>query len=198
MEANNSEITIGTYFMEWWRSLPGTSRRKWWLGLGLAVAIWLVGAALAPSTAAGIGALSGLTRLGSALAFGGFSFLWRLLLATGGIEETAAEPSLLWLPLAAVMPGLVGLFLYILSRPPNPIYGLQKLLEKAAAGQGRVEAEKIADSLAIEQGIPLVQAAGKGKKGPKRLLGLDYERLEGHVLVTAPTRAGKVRRVTAQ
>jgi hypothetical protein len=65
--------------MEWWRSLPDDSRRRWWLGLGLAVVIWLVGAALAPSTAAGIGALSGLTRLGSALFFGGFSFLWWLL-----------------------------------------------------------------------------------------------------------------------
>jgi hypothetical protein len=191
MDANNSEITVGTYFMEWWRSLPDASRHKWLLGLGLAVAIWLVGAALAPGTAAGIGALSGIVRLGSALAFGGFSFLWLLLEAGGYISESAAEPSLFWLPLAAVMPGLVGLFLCILSRPPNPIYGLQKLLEKAAANQGRVEAEKIADSLAIEQGIPLVQVEGKGKKGPKRLLGLDYERLEGHVLVTAATRAGK-------
>jgi hypothetical protein len=191
MDAPNSEITVGTYFMEWWRSLPDDSRRRWWLGLGLAVVIWLVGAALAPSTAAGIGALSGLTRLGSALFFGGFSFLWWLLELGGYISESAARPSLLWLPLAFVMPGLVVLFLIILSQPPNPRYGLHKLLEKAAAKQGRVEAEKIADSLAIEQGIPLVQAEAKGKKGPKRLLGLDYERLEGHVLVTAPTRGGK-------
>ena len=191
METPNSDITVGTYFMEWWRSLPDDSRRRWWLGLGLAVVIWLVGAALAPSTAAGIGALNGLTRLGSALFFGGFSFLWWLLVALGHISESAAEPSLLWLPLAVVMPGLVVLFLIILSQPPNPRYGLHKLLEKAAAKQGRVEAEKIADSLTIEQGIPLVQAEAKEKKAPKRLLGLDYERLEGHVLVTAGTRAGK-------
>ena len=196
MEATDQEITVGTYFMEWWRSLPNASRRRWWLGLGLAVVMWLVGAALAPSTAAGIGALNGLTRLGSALFFGGFSFLWWLLVALGHISESAAEPSLLWLPLAVVMPGLVVLFLIILSQPPNPRYGLHKLLEKAAAKQGRIEAAKIAETLAIERGLPLALAADR--KDKKRLVGLDYERLEGHVLVTAPTRAGKVRRVTAQ
>jgi hypothetical protein len=138
---------------------------------------WLVGAALAPSTAAGIGSLSGLTRLGSALAFGGFSFLWWLLLALGYISESAREPSLLWLPLAFVLPGLVFLFLLILSQPPNPRYGLHKLLEKAAASQGRVEAARIAEALAIERGLPL--ALAEDKKGKKRLVGLDYERLEG-------------------
>ncbi|NKQ35411.1 MAG: type IV secretory system conjugative DNA transfer family protein [Chloroflexi bacterium] len=104
------------------------------------------------------------------------------------IQETAEEPNLLWLPLALLLPGVIGLFFYILSQPPNPLYGIQKMLEKTARSQGRVETDAIKEKLVIEKGIPLVQV-DDGKE--TKLLGLDYQKSEGHVMVVAPTRAGK-------
>ena len=131
-----------------------------------------------------------------ALGMGGFSFLWRLLKATGMIQETTDSPHLLWLPLAFLVPGFIGLFVYILSQPPNPLFGIQKMLETASQAQGRVDVAVAQQQLTIELGIPLVQVGDdkgstKSSQPKKTLIGLDYERAEGHVLVVAPTRAGK-------
>ena len=98
------------------------------------------------------------------------------------------KPNLLWLPLALFMPGAIGLFLYILSQPPNPLYGIQKMLEGASRSQGRAEAGDIKEELALKRGVPLLQV-GEGKG--QTLIGLEYDRSEGHVIVVAPTRAGK-------
>lgn len=189
MDVNNmGQVTIGTYFKQWWQNLPPTPKKRWWTVLGIFTAIWLAGAIHAPSAVAGLARVEGPFRLLMSLGMGGFSFLWRILKSTGAIQETMDKPNLLWLPLALLVPGAIGLFLYILSQPPNPLFGIQKMLEKASRSQGRVEAKDVQEKLALKRGVPLVQV-GEGKE--KTLIGLNYEQSEGHVIVVAPTRAGK-------
>lgn len=189
MDVNNmGQVTIGTYFKQWWQNLPPTSKKHWRAVLGIFAAIWLAGAIHAPSAVAGLARVEGPFRLLMSLGMGGFSFLWRILKSAGMIQETMDKPNLLWLPLALLVPGAIGLFLYILSQPPNPLFGIQKMLEKASRSQGRVEAKDVKEKLALKRGVPLVHV-GAGKE--KTLIGLDYEQSEGHVMVVAPTRAGK-------
>ncbi|HFQ92491.1 MAG TPA: type IV secretory system conjugative DNA transfer family protein, partial [Anaerolineae bacterium] len=189
MDLNNaSQVTVGTYFKQWWQNLPPARRKRIWLVLGVFIAFWLAGAIHAPTAVAGLTRVEGPFRLLMSLGMGGFSFLWRILKSGGMIQETADKPNLLWLPLALLVPGIVGLFLYILSQPPNPLYGIQKMLEKASHSQGRVETAAIKEKLAITKGIPLTEI-DDGKS--KTLIGLDYRQSEGHVIVVAPTRAGK-------
>lgn len=189
MDVNNmGQVTIGTYFKQWWQNLPPMPKKRWRAVLGIFTAIWLAGAIHAPSAVAGLARVEGPFRLLMSLGMGGFSFLWRVLKSAGAIQETMDKPNLLWLPLALAVPGAIGLFLYILSQPPNPLFGIQKMLEKASRSQGRVEAKDVQEKLAIKHGMPLVHV-GEGKE--KTLIGLDYEQSEGHVIVVAPTRAGK-------
>lgn len=189
MDINSTtQITIGTYFKQWWQALPSARKKRIWIVLAVFVTVWLAGAIHAPTVVAGLARVEGPFRLIMAVGMGGFSFLWRVLESSGAIQETAETPNLLWLPLALVVPGTIGLFLYVLSQPPNPLYGIQKMLEKASRSQGRVEAAKLQEKLAIKQGVPLVQV-GEGKE--QKLLGLDYQKSEGHAIVVAPTRAGK-------
>lgn len=189
MDLNNTtQVTIGTYFKQWWQNLPSARKKRIWTVLAVFATFWLAGAIHAPTAVAGLARVEGPFRLIMAVGMGGFSFLWRGLESSGAIQETAETPNLLWLPLALVVPGAIGLFLYILSQPPNPLYGIQKMLEKASRSQGRVAADDLKEKLAIKQGVPLTQI-DDGKE--KKLLGLDYQKSEGHVMVVAPTRAGK-------
>jgi type IV secretory pathway TraG/TraD family ATPase VirD4 len=182
------QVTIGTYFQQWWRELPPARKKRWWLVLSVLAAIWLAGAMHAPTTVAGIARLTGLARLLMSLGMGGFSFVWRLLKSSGTIADSIDSPNLLWLLLALALPGAVGLFLYVLSQPPNPLYAVQKMLAKGSQSQGRAETKTIQEKLALKQGVPLVQV-GEGKN--LTVVGLDYDRSEGHVIVIAPTRSGK-------
>ena len=184
-----NQVAVGDYFKQWWQELPRTAKKRWWTALGIFAAVWLAGAIHAPSTVAGLAGDKGLLHLFLALGMGGFSFLWRILKLAGVIQETKDSPNILWMLLALVVPGIIGLFYHLRSQPADPLYGLRKKLEKAARSQGRVEAGALKEQLAIEEGIPLVQIEDD-KKG-KRLLGLDYQKSEGHVMVIAPTRAGK-------
>ena len=189
MDLNNTtQVTIGTYFKQWWQNLPSAGKKRIWTVLAVFVTFWLAGAIHAPTAVAGLARVEGPFRLIMAVGMGGFSFLWRGLESSGAIVETAETPNLLWLPLALVVPGAIGLFLYILSQPPNPLYGIQKMLEKASRSQGRVASDDLKEKLTIKEGVPLTQI-DEGKE--KKLLGLDYEKSEGHVMVVAPTRAGK-------
>jgi type IV secretory pathway TraG/TraD family ATPase VirD4 len=189
MDINNAgEITVGTYFMQWWREMPAAPKKRWYVILAASSLFWMAGAAHAPTAVDGIARLTGLARLLMSLGMGSFSFLWRFLKSSGAIEESLAKPNMLWLLLASLVPGAIGLFLYVLSQPPNPLYGMQKMRDKSARTQGRVEAEAFKQKLAIKRGVPLVQV-GEGRE--QMLIGLDYDRSEGHVIVVAPTRAGK-------
>lgn len=189
MDANNmGQVTVGAYFKQGWQNMPPARKKRWRIVLvGLAL-FWLAGALNAPGTVAGIARLEGPVRLLMSLGMGGFSFLWRILQAADLIRESVEKPNLLWLPLALAAPGAVGLFFYLLSQPPNPLYGIRKMQETAAHTQGRVTIAQIQTELTLTRGIPLVQV-GTGKT--QTLVGLDYEAAEGHVMVVAPTRAGK-------
>ena len=197
MDLNNTtQVTVGTYFKQWWQALPSARKRRIWTVLAVFVTFWLAGAIHAPTAVAGLARVEGPFRLLMAVGMGGFSFLWRGLESSGAIVETAETPNLLWLPLALVVPGAIGLFLYILSQPPNPLYGIQKMLEKASRSQGRVASDDLKEKLAIKEGVPLTQIDdGKARtehgRSEKKLLGLDYQKSEGHVMVVAPTRSGK-------
>lgn len=189
MDLNNTpQVTVGTYFKQWWQNLPVSRRKRIWAVLAVLTAFWLAGAIHAPTAVAGLARVEGPFRLIMSVGMGGFSFLWRMLKSRGALTETMETPNLLWLPLALIAPGAIGLFLYILSQPPNPLYGIQKMLENASHAQGRVAADDLKEKLAIQQGIPLTEEED-GKE--KKLLGLDYETSEGHIMVVAPTRAGK-------
>ena len=189
MDVNSmGQVTVGTYFMQWWREMPAAPKRRWRIFLASFSLFWLAGAIHAPTAVAGIARLTGLARWLMSLGMGGFSFLWRILQSAGAIEETMDQPNLLWLLLALAVPGAISLFLYVLSQPPNPLYGIQKMMEKGSQSQGRVAADDIKEKLALKRGLPLVQV-GEGKE--QTIVGLDYDRSEGHVIVVAPTRAGK-------
>lgn len=183
--------TNGAYLKEWWQGLPARRRKQWWAALGVSVALWLAGALHGPLAVAGLARLQGPARLLMALALGGFSFLWRILKAVGAFQETIREPNFLWIPLAFAMPAAIAGALYLLGQPPPPLFGLRKLLERMARGQGRIEAGEAARQLAIEQGVPLAQVAAQQHQTKRALVGLSYERAEGHAIVVAPTRAGK-------
>lgn len=197
MDINNmSQVTLRTYFNEWWQALPADRKRRWRIVLASFSTIWLAGALHAPTTVAGLATGSGFFRFLFSLGLGGLSFLWRLLKAAGLIQETLEKPNMMWVPLALAVPAAVFLFYYILNQPPNPQYGIKKMLEKASRSQGRVDIEDIQEKLTIEAGIPLTEireADKKNKQGKekKKLIGLDYKRAEGHLMVVAPTRAGK-------
>lgn len=185
---NHSEVTVGTYFKQWWQSLP-PSRRKKMSGVLLLLAVfWVAGAIQAPTAVAGLSRITGPFRLLMSLGFGGFSFVWRGLKSSGMLSDTVDAPNLLWLPLALLVPGAVALFFYVLSQPPNPLYGIQKMLEQASSAQGRMALDAVKNKLAIRDGIPLTQIVDGNETV---LLGLDSQTAEGHVMVVAPTRAGK-------
>lgn len=189
MDLNNTtQVTVGTYFKQWWQNLPAPRRKRIWAVLAVLTAFWSAGAIHAPTAVAGLARVEGPFRLIMSVGMGGFSFLWRMLKNRGALTETTETPNLLWLPLALIVPGAIGLFLYILSQPPNPLYGIQKMLENASRAQGRIAADNLKEKLTIKQGIPLTEEED-GKE--KVLLGLDYETSEGHIMVVAPTRAGK-------
>jgi hypothetical protein len=188
MNQEMGEIKNSYYFGLWWREMPATLKRRWYIALAVFTAVWLAGAAYAASGVAGIAQLSGVVRLGAALCMGGFGWLWAILKATGVIEETVQDPNLLWLPLALVLPGAIWLFLYLLNQPPNPLFDMRKKLERFAQSQGRAEEKIIGQKLAIRQGVPFAEV-GEGKQAVK--VGLDEATGEGHVLVVGPTRSGK-------
>lgn len=183
-----SPETLGIIAKQWWEGQPATVRRASGLGAGAMAMLWLAGALHAPSAVFGVARLEGIARLLMAVCMGGFSFLWQGLKAAGLIEETLQQPHLLWLPLAALAPGTVGLAVYLLSQPLQPHARLQRTMARMARLQGRMTAGEVVAALGIEKGVPLALVAADGAT---RTVGLDYLRAEGHVMVVAPTRAGK-------
>jgi hypothetical protein len=195
MNFETGEVKNGTYFLQWWREMPPAAKRRWHIFLAVFSLFWLAGAVYAPTAVAGIARLSGLGRLLMALSMGGFSFLWGWLKGAGLITETVQAPSMLWLVLALVLPGALWGFIYLLDQPLNPVFSMEKMKARFAQSQGRFQEKTIAQQLAFRQGVPYA-LVGEGKQQTK--VGLDYAGGEGHLLVSGPTRSGKVRRVTAQ
>ncbi|MCI0645584.1 MAG: type IV secretory system conjugative DNA transfer family protein [Chloroflexi bacterium] len=181
-------MTNSYYFSIWLKEMPAAARRRWLIAGGIFAAFWLAGALYAAFGVAGIAQLSGGLRLAASLSMGGFGILWSILKALGAIQETTQDPNLLWAPLALVLPGAVGVFFYLLSQPPNPLFDMRKKLEQFAHSQGRAEEKLIGQKLAVRRGVPFAWV-GEDKQAVK--VGLDETAGEGHVLVVGPTRSGK-------
>jgi hypothetical protein len=174
--------------------------RRFWAGFTL---LWLAGALYAPTAVASIARLKPAGRWIASLLMGGFAFLWGGLKGLGLIEETAQEPNLFWAALAFILPGACFGFIYLMDQPPNPLFNMQKMLAKFARSQGRLQAEEVAQTLVIRRGVPYATVEADKSRTERRRskevkVGLDFASGEGHVLVSGPTRSGKVRRVTAQ
>jgi hypothetical protein len=90
----------------------------------------------------------------------------------------------------------LGLILVIGTTAANPATVQKREAEKHRRNQGQLEPEEAAEKLLLKTGIPMAIVPDKQKKPVK--VGMDFTTGQGHVLVTAPTRGGKVRRVTAQ
>jgi hypothetical protein len=189
MNEQQEPTTIGSYIRQWWRGLDPTTRKRGWVILILFCAFWLAGAWCAPQAVAG---LSGQDRSGQslwALFMGGFSFLWGALKVLGIIEETSRQPHRLWIPLALVMPAAIGGFIFLWTRPANPLYSMQKKVAGFARSQGRIDTAAVAQKLQVTRGVPYATVADKKKRQVR--VGLDYAGGEGHVLIAGPTRSGK-------
>jgi type IV secretion system protein VirD4 len=192
MNLEMGEIKNGTYFKQWWQEMAPRAKKRWRITLGLFALFWLAGAVYTPTAVAGIARLEGLARPLMSLGMGGFGFLWGGLKGLGLIEETAQEPSLFWIVLALALPGAIFGFIYILDQAPNPIFNMQKMLEKFSRSQGRMKDKEVAQTLAIQRGVPYATVNEDKKQVNADLkAGLDYTTGEGHVLVSGPTRSGK-------
>ena len=196
MNLEMGDVKNGTYFKQWWQEMHPRAKRRWWIALALFALFWLTGAVYTPTAVAGIARLKGLARPLMSLGMGGFGFLWGGLKGLGLIEETTQEPNLFWILLALALPGAVFGFIYLLDQAPNPLFNMQKTLERFARSQGRMTGKEVAQTLAIQRGVSYATVTtGKSRAERTRSklvkVGLDYTTGEGHVLVSGPTRSGK-------
>lgn len=60
MDLNSTtQVTIGTYFKQWWQLLPAARKKRIGSVLAVFAAFWLAGAIHAPTAVAGIARLEG-------------------------------------------------------------------------------------------------------------------------------------------
>ncbi len=196
MNMEMGDVKNGDYFKQWWQEMPPRAKRRWWIALALFALFWLAGAAYAPTAVEGISRLKGLARPLMSLGMGGFSFLWGGLKGLGLFEETVQEPNLFWILLALAFPGAVFGFIYLMDQAPNPLFNMQKTMERFARSQGRMTGKEVVQTLAVQRGVSfatVTEGKGRAERARSKLVkvGLDYAAGEGHVLVSGPTRSGK-------
>ena len=183
-----SNATQMDAFREWLAGLDRRGKRVLLTALGVFSSVWLSGALLAPNVVAGIERLPPLMRVAAALCFGGFAWPWLLLERNGSIVESVQRPHLLWIPLAGVLPGIVGLAIWLLSQEVDPLTLMKRRIRELDRSQGHISADELAKMSAVDRGVPL--AIVTTRKGKKVRVGLEIES-EGHVCSFAPTGRGK-------
>ena len=183
------KLRYGMLIQQWWQARSQSSRKRSWGCVWLFVCIWIGGAFVSYSAVAGIMRLAGGARFVMSLSMGSFGYLWALFKQLGLLQESVQTPHLLWLPLAFAMPAFVYLFFVIWDKEVHPAYALKKRMEQFANSQGRGSATSVSQQLQVDYGVPFAHVADAQQKSVR--VGLDYVTGEGHVLVTAPTRAGK-------
>lgn len=183
-----SNATHMDAFREWLAGLDRRGKRVLLTFLGVFSSVWLSGALLTPSIVAGIERLPPLMRVAAALCFGGFAWPWLLLERNGSIVESVQRPHLLWIPLAAVLPGIVGLAIWLLSQEVDPVIQMKRRIRELDRSQGHISADELAKMSAVDRGVPL--AIVTTRKGKKVRVGLEIES-EGHICSFAPTGRGK-------
>ena len=183
------KLRYGMLIQQWWQARSQTGRRRSWGCFWLFVFVWIGGAVVSYSTVAGIMRLAGGARLIMSLSMGSFGYLWALFKQLSLLQESVQTPHLLWLPLAFTMPSAIYLFFVIWDKEVHPAYALKKRMEQFADSQGRSSTASAVQQLQIEYGVPFAHVADEQQQLNR--IGLDQTTGEGHILVTAPTRAGK-------
>jgi len=186
-EIENDSTNMAT-FRAWLAGLDRRRKRVLLVALGLFGCVWLSGAVLAPTTVAGIERLMPGWRAAAAICFGGFTWLWMLWERNESIVESVQRPNILWIPLACVLPGIIVGFVLLLSLKVNPVTQMKRRMEALDRSQGHVSAEHLAETCAVEKGVPL--ACVRNRKGKKVRVGLQME-AESHIFSIAPTGRGK-------
>ncbi len=185
----DEKFTFFNYWQELWRDASPVTRRRGRLALLLYLGLWALGAYLAFNQIAGIAALRDMGRPLAALVVGPLGVVWMLLEMTGFIVENPANPGLGWLLPFTLHGGFLVLVVYVGQLPLNPTFLHKRAAAKYLKGQGQLAGEEAAALLAVKTGSPLAVVRDKQKKAVK--VGVDFATGQGHILVTAPTRAGK-------
>jgi len=185
---NNQEKIID-YWKTGWQDASPQSRRFWSIFLGVYLILWLLGGFLATKHVAAITEMEGLARLVTSLAMGPFGIIWTILKSLGAITESSRDPNIAWLIFTALHVGPLALIIYASQLPLDPEALHKRKAEQHHKIQGQLKPEEAAKVLSIKMGIPLATVKNKEKKPVK--VGLDFATGQGHVLITAPTRAGK-------
>lgn len=183
-----NDATNMNIFREWLAGMGRRRKRVLLVALTLFGGVWLSGAMLASATVAGIERLSPGLRAAAALCFGGFTWLWMLLERNGDIVESVQRSNALWIPLAGVLPAIIGFFILRLSRKVDPATQMKRRMKALDRSQGHVSAEHLAETCVVERGIPLAYV--RVKKGKKARVGLQMD-AESHIFSIAPTGRGK-------
>ena len=175
-------------YLRWrWTLLPAVARRVW-KGAGVfLLVLWLAGALVASRSVAYVAAMEPAGRaIGAALVGPGGLALWWAE-SEEIFQETAQNPAPWWMGAVAangVLAYLLGsrLFAPTGTKERNHFHQQRHRLE-----QGRLEGEEILERTSTARGVPLAIAGGR----EQATVSLPYQGGEGHVLVVAPTRAGK-------
>jgi type IV secretion system protein VirD4 len=175
-------------YVRWrWTLLPAAARRFWKGAGALLLLVWLAGALAAAHSVAALAAMDPAPRLLLAAGVGpGGLALWWLELQ-GLYRETAADPAPWWLGILF----LNGLTVALLG---GRLFAEAGTAERNAfrqhrhrLAQGRLEEGEILARVPTARGVPLALAGGR----EPATVSVPYAGGEGHVLVVAPTRAGK-------
>ena len=55
----NTQVTVGTYFRQWWQALPAARKKRIWTVWAVFATFWLAGAIHAPTVVAGLARVEG-------------------------------------------------------------------------------------------------------------------------------------------
>lgn len=192
----NEEQTNFDYWRELWREKTPEGRRRYVILLVIYLCLLLVGSYLAATEMAAVMAIKMPERILAAVMVGPFGVVWAVLEETGHIVENPGQPGPGWVLAFLAHLGAWVAAGYFGMQPVNQANLNKRAIAQHQERQGQLPAEEAAELLPIQVGVPYVTVKDKAQK--RATVGLDYARGQGHVLVTAPTRGGKVRRVTAQ
>jgi hypothetical protein len=181
--------TLFHYWLDLWREASPAGRRRGRIIMAVYLGLWLLGSFLAATQMAAVAAMAGLGKWLGALMVGPLGVLWQGMELTGLIVENPGQPGQGWLLPAGLHVGLLAVIYWLGSQPLNPAALHKRAAVKHRQSQGQLTAEEVAEKMPLKAGISLVVVEDRDKKPVT--VGVDYATGQGHVLVIAPTRAGK-------
>lgn len=180
------------YFWLMWPEKTAQQKRRWLIFSGMVLLLWLVGSIAAYQSVGGIVAMKSTgSRLLGAGFVGGWGVVWWVLKGLGAIQDSPQQPNLAWILFFLAGPGMVAGLGYLLFQPGDKAWFQERLNEARSASQGRLKAQEAAAKLGVEIGVPAALVTVETPKAEVRMIGLDYQRGEGHLIVLGPTGCGK-------